>query len=360
MKKFVGIFSMLLVVFIVSGCNQRKDINKYVDVSFSGVDTKGVASYRIDTDAMAKEILNIDPEDDALSQEQTQEVSDLLNSYTIKLNKESNLSNGDKVTLAIDVNEDKTKKIKSSKKTVEVKGLNKAKELTNKEVEKKLVVNFNGVSGRGVATIDNVFDSPLDSVVFTIKNDGKLKNGDKAEIVLDKSQKDQLSYDGYVLQKNFSPTFEVNGLEEVAESASDIANIEDIKRMIDEEVRRTYKDSSPEYSYGSKYEITLDKLMYRQFDKDSSKEDEYSWSMSSSNQNGNLIGIYTIKRYSGGTESKLEDTKTAIIGYSNIVLDENKNANVAELDEIQTTKDDTYSLESVLKLYEGYGYTPVE
>lgn len=46
--------------------------------------------------------------------------------------------------------------------------------------------------------------------------------------------------------------------------------------------------------------------------------------------------LYTNKRYLGGTESKLEKT------------------------EIDTTKDDTYSLESVLKLYEGYGYTTVE
>ncbi|HIB1875032.1 TPA: hypothetical protein ACWWCX_001766 [Enterococcus faecium] len=74
--------------------------------------------------------------------------------------------------------------------------------------------------------------------------------------------------------------------------------------------------------------------------------------------NGNLIKIFTIKLYSGETEGKLEDTKTVIFSYSNIVLNDKKEANVA--DKIEDTKDDNYSLESVVKLYGGYGYTEVK
>jgi len=360
LKKVIGIISLLVIVLIFSGCSQRKDINKYVDVSFSGIDTKGIANYNIDTNRMVKEVLNVNLNDNNLSEKQTQEVNDLLSAISIKLNKDSNLSNGDNIKLSINIDEDKTKKIKSSEKNVKVNGLKEPKKLTNKDVEKNLVINFNGVSGRGTANIDNVFDSPLDTLEFKVKNDGKLKNGDKAEVQLSKDEIETLESLGYVTEKDFSPIFEVSGLNEVAASATDIANLDDIKRMIDEETKRTYKDSSAEYSFGTKYEITLDKLMYRQFDKENSKEQSDMWSTSSSDQNGNLIGIYTIKQYSGGTESKLEETKTAIIGYSNIVLDKDKKANVSELDEISTTKDDTYSLESVLKLYEGYGYKAVE
>ncbi|WP_231620977.1 hypothetical protein [Carnobacterium maltaromaticum] len=117
--------------------------------------------------------------------------------------------------------------------------------------------------------------------------------------------------------------------------------------MVDEEARRSYKDS--EYSFGSKYEINQEKLMYRQFNKDSSNESAYSSYGASSYDNGNLIGIYSIKEYSSGTESKLKSTFTSIIGFSEIVLDENNATNVAELKEISDTKDDTYSLESVFK-----------
>ncbi|TKK52274.1 hypothetical protein EY666_20595 [Enterococcus faecalis] len=205
-----------------------------------------------------------------------------------------------------------------------------------------------------MAQIDNTFDSPLNTITFTIENDGKLKNGDKAKIEKTKELEEALSSEGYVLDKKFAPEFEVKGLAKVAEEATDIANLEDIKRMIDEEVKRQYKDSE----YFSKYEITLNKLMYRQFAKENSYEDN-GW-YSSSNTDGNLIGIYTIKEYSTGTDSKLRDTFTAIIGYSYIVLNDKNEVNVAEMEKISTTKDDTYSLESVIKLYEGYGYTEVK
>lgn len=130
--------------------------------------------------------------------------------------------------------------------------------------------------------------------------------------------------------------------------------------MIDEESKRSYKDYDTEYSFGKKYEIKQEKLMYRQFKKENSEDESYSWFGSSSTNNGNLIGIYSIKEYSGGTESKLKNQLTAIIGFSDIILDENNAANVADMKEISDTKDDTYSLESVLKLYEGYGYQAIE
>jgi hypothetical protein len=99
--------------------------------------------------------------------------------------------------------------------------------------------------------------------------------------------------------------------------------------------------------------------MYRQFSK--SQDESVGWSgYVNSGGNGNLIKVFTIKSYSGGTEGKLEKTQTVILGYSNIILNDKKEANVAEITEIEDSKDDTYSLESVIKLYEGYGYTEVK
>ncbi len=72
-----------------------------------------------------------------------------------------------------------------------------------------------------------------------------------------------------------------------------------------------------------------------------------------------MIGIYTVKEYSGGTENKLIRQRTAIYGYSGIILDENNNTNVTKMSELTDSKVDTYSLELVLRLYEGYGYEEV-
>ena len=70
--------------------------------------------------------------------------------------------------------------------------------------------------------------------------------------------------------------------------------------------------------------------------------------------------ILSVKRYYGGTENKLNTEFTAIIGFSDLFLDEENKVNVADLITIKDTKDSTYSVESVVQLYEGYGYNRVE
>lgn len=352
MKKVLGVFASLGVL-ILMGCSNSKELVDYVDIEFSGMDTQGTAYASVDTDKLLKDTLDFDAETDFPDEKQKEEISNIEDAYKIKLDKEDNLSNGDKVKVIVTVNEEKTKKVKSGEKIVEVKGLDEPKKLTNGDVNKHLVVNFSGVSGRGKAKVDNSFDNDLSNINFEIKNNGNLKNGDKAILDITKNFKNSLSDIGYVLDKDFNPTFEITGLNKVAEKATDISNLEDIKRMIDENVKRQYKDG-----WWSKYEITLNKLMYRQFSKENSNENN-GW-YSSSESNGNLVGIYTIKEYSDGTDSKLKNTFTSIIGFSDIVLDEKNEVNVADMEEISTTKDDTYSLESVLKLYEGYGYVEVK
>ncbi|EOS7671345.1 hypothetical protein F6335_RS13600, partial [Enterococcus hirae] len=124
--------------------------------------------------------------------------------------------------------------------------------------------------------------------------------------------------------------------------------------MIDEGVKREYKSSEEnQYSWDTQYDIKEEKLVYRQLSKDEDNANSWSDSTMSKGGNGNLIKIFTIKLYSGGTKGKLEDTKTVIIGYSNIVLNDKKEADVADIIQIEDTKDDTYSLESAIKLYEG-------
>lgn len=348
-------------LFFLSGCGNSKNLVDYVDVEFSGMDTKGEATYSVNTEEMIYDTMKVDSDTEILTDKQKTELMKIGTSYKIKLDKDKNLSNGDKVKVIATVNEEKTKKIKSGEKIVEVKGLEEPKKLTNEEASKHLVVNFNGANGQGKAQIDNTFNNELSSINFKIDNDGKLKNGDKAKLDISKQLKQELSSQGYILDKGFDPTFEVKGLDEVAENATDIANLDDIKRMIDEGVRRKYKSSEKnEYSWDRQYEIKEEKMMYRQFNTNT-KDNETFWGSSyGSSQNGNLIKIFTVKQYSGGPEGKLQDIQTVIYGYSDIILNDKKEANVADLTEISDSKDDTYSLESVIKLYEGYGYKEVK
>lgn len=358
-KRFYQFILVFSLGIILGGCSSAKDLSEYVELEFNGIDTKGTVDYYVDTEKLFKDTLDFDVNGSHQPDEKiVEEIDKMSEAIEVKIDKTENLSNGDKVEITAEVDGDKTKKIKSGKKTIEVKNLDEPKWLTNEEVEKKLVVNFNGVSGRGEVQIDNILASPLDQIEFTVENDGKLKNGDKVNVVLSKDEEGQLLQEGYLVDQDFAPTFEVKGLSIVAEEATDISNLEDIKRMIDEKVKRDYQDFDPDKSWGSKYEIKEEKMLYRQFENESSNSDEaFSWD---SSNNGNLIKIFSVKEFTGGPEVELNDSFTSIIGYSDIILNEEGEANLAEMKEIEDEKDDTYSLESVIKMYEAYGYTEVK
>ena len=357
MKKFSMAF-LLGAGLLLSACGMSaKDMSEYVDVDFSGYDTKGTATFTVDEDKLYKETVGY--EDGDMPDEKTiDEMNHIADAYEIKLDKEDQLSNGDKVKVTVTVDKEQTKKIKSGEKTVEVKGLEKPETLTNDMVKKGLVFNFNGVSGRGEAQMDPVFDNPvLNGTEFEVKNDGKLKNGDQATITLSKESETALNEQGIVLAKDFAPTVEVKGLAEVAEKATDIANLKDVKRMIEEAAKREYKGYAQDQSYGQRYELKQEKLMYRPFD--DGKNDD-SWMYYGGPFHGTLIALYTVKQYTGGDDGKLVSNQVATVGYSNLVLDQDKKVNVADMKQIELSKDDSYSLESVIQLYEGYGYTEVK
>lgn len=364
MKKLVfAIFSFVSLI-LITGCGSAEDLSDYVEVSFSGVDTMGTANYEVNEEKLFKEIFDYDDETDFTDDETEEEMENLGDAYKINMDKDEGLSNGDKVKVTISVDDEKTDKIKGGEKEVTVADLEEPKILTSEDVEENLVVNFNGASGKGSSQIDNTFgDSPLSELDFEVENDGELENGDQAKVVVNDDLEITLNDGGYVLEEGFNPTFEIDDLYVVAKKATDIKNLKDLKRMIDEEVKRGYKDLDPEWDWGRIYEIEQEKLMYRQFDEDTDDEegsDLMADEFGSIDNNGNLIGVYSVKKYSGGDDKKLEDEFTAIIGFTDIKLDDKGNANVSEVEKISDEKDETYSLESVIQLYEGEGYTGVK
>ena len=344
----------------MAACGDKEDVMEYLDVSFYGIDSKGNVDYYLEENRLIGSALNLGEEVHDFPDEETRkEAEAILAAYTIEIEPQENLSNGDEVQVTIVVDKDKSKKIKGGEKKYTVEGLEEPEILTTEEAEKKLVLNFNGVNGRGVAQIDNVFDvSPLDYMDFEIENDGELKNGDKAKLLLDEDFEATLNEGGYILDEDFQPIFEVKGLAEVAEKATDIKNLEDVERFLKEELNNQYRDT--DYSFGSNtvYEIKQEELMYRQFKKVT--EDEHV--SSSLDDNGNLIGIFSVKEYSVSHDGdkKEVDKFTVIFGFSRIILDEDNKANLSELSKISDRKDDNYSLESVIQLYEGEGYEKVK
>lgn len=364
-KRSYALF-VIITLFFLTSCGTAEDLTDYIDVSFSGMDSQGHAEYEVKEDKLHKEIFDYDEEEDFADDETEEEMDNLDDAYKIKLDPKKDLSNGDKVKVTASVNDEKTDKIKDGEKEVTVKNLEEPETLTTDDVENNLVINFNGASGRGKAKIDNKLDDSLSSLDFEIDDDGELENGDEVKAVLKGDENEQqLNQAGYVLEEDFNPTFEVEGLDKVAKEASDIDNLKDIKRMIKEEVEDEYEDTSPDESYGTVYDIDKEAMLYRPFeeDEDDDNRDEEPPDMMGEdpvNKNGSLIGIYSITKYSGGDDKEKEKEFTAVIGFSNIILDDDDEGNVSDMEELSTEKDDKYSTESVVQLYEGDGYEKLD
>ncbi|MEC1177309.1 hypothetical protein P9B03_02335 [Metasolibacillus meyeri] len=354
--KYIGLFSLLL---ILSACSSKEDLTDYIELKYYGIDTRGTASYVIDEEAIVKNIFDIDVnsvEPGSISSETIAEVNDLSKSFEINLDKKENLSNGDKITVTVTVDPEMTKRLKEkSERVFEVSGLPEGTKITAADLEKNVIVTFKGANGKGiVSNIDKTFESDLSFLNFEVENDGELKNGEQAKISLTQETIERLNDSDFILDGDGSFTVEITGLINYAQSANEITNLDDIKRMLSEGINRKYKNSSEQYSWGRVYEINLEGIFYRQFEK---KVDEgFSWQSNLGDSNGNLVGVYSVKEFSGGTEGKLNKKFTIVYGFSNLVLDENNKVNLTELIEISKGYDDTYSLESVLKLMEGYNY----
>lgn len=356
----------LVGMLFLAACGHQADVTDYVKVSFSGMDGAGRAEFSVAEDKMFEDIFDMDS--DSFDKDTLKEMMQISDAYKTKMDKEKNLSNGDRVKVTVSVDEDTTDKLNGGEKVFTVKDLEEPKKLTSQDVEDKLDVEFAGANGRGEAiTINNRFDSGLSAINFKVENNGKLKNGEDAKIILENDDvKDHLLRYGYVLADDFQPTVKVEGLYNIAEKATDIANLKEIKKMIE-------KDAKKQYDEGvfARYKIKQEKLVYRQFGKDpASDEDDDDNSDSigtndASDRDGNLVGIYSVTKTEkvADGEGEITDEVTnfiAIKGYSDIRLDDNNKADLSNMDELFGHYEPKYSLKSTIKKFETEGYSEVK
>lgn len=367
MKKF-GLLFLLSIITILSlaACGSAKsvDLMDYVEVSFDGMDTYGYADYYVNDYEAVVERSGFKPEDFEEEMiklvekkpEKAEEINALFTQYNVSIDQEEGLSNGDKVTVTITVDED-AKGVKGGEKEFTVEGLEEPELLTAKEVEKQVIVDFVGANERGSARIENTFSGDLSSLTFTVENNGELSNGDNVQLVVNEEEDPLIDY-GYKLEDDFNVSFEVKGLQEFAKKAEDIANIDDVKRMITEEVTKDYPKDS-DWGFTRVYDVKEEVALYRQFD-EADEDDYYDTDLE---DNGSFVVLFTITEYSDVDAKKDKDVNEEYVimqGFRNLMLDEDKKVNVSKLISQQKTEDSSYSLDTVQQIYEGNGYEQVE
>ena len=358
MRKYFLLLTVILVSILVacSSNNNVKeknenevesiDINEFVEITYEGLSSVGVAEYTVDYESIFKEIYNDELSID--SDEGKDALEQLKNDVSILLDTTTNLSNGDEIILSIESN---NKHVKTTEKSMVVNGLEEPKTLTTDDVEKDLEVEFKGINGKGELKVYNMFEEPLHNLEFSFQETENLSNGDEVTLEEKDIDTDELIRLGYVLEEDFAPIFEVNGLTEIASTVDEIGNLNEIKEEIVDKMEDTKSAYFVEANF-QKYDYTgnLETWMYVPKEK-KPFEDEDEERIAS------LIAIYSMKDFDWN-DGRLVRESTYVMGYYNLLLDENNNVEMEEIKDIDKTHSGTS--DEIIKLYEEHGYKIVK
>lgn len=363
MRKSMKLRNMLLIavmalsVVMVSACSQKKSVLDDVKVKYEGYSGHGIAdldnekinSNMVDVfakklkldDYLTEKLKSNELNAEALESEATSDERDKLvkverwvKDMRVRVNKEQNLKNGDKYVVTIKTG-DKENPIKSESKTYIVKGLKKTKKVTAKDIAKDLNVQAYGYNGKGLIAITS--KKYKGEVMFHIKKNGSLSNGDKVTIKLPSEFTDYEKFD-FRGKKEF--TYTVQGLKELAATK----DLDEIKKVTDSMV-------NDEYPYGEfeKYVNTFINMYFVPTSAYSDYSDEKDTSVELNDKSGleasrkdkiTIAVLYTVKDdYDEDDEADDSNTRVVEVTVGNVSIE----GDHTNIDSIDTEDDGTVS-----------------
>lgn len=353
LRKLLLIAVMALSVVMISACSQKKSVLDDVKVKYEGysghgiadLDSKKLNSNMVDVfakklkldDYLTEKLKSNELNAEALESEATSDERDKLvkverwvKDTRVRVNKAQNLKNGDKYVVTIKTG-DKENPIKSESKTYTVKGLKKTKKVTAKDIAKDLNVQAYGYNGKGL--IDITSKKYKGEVMFHIKKNGSLSNGDKVTIKLPSEFTDYEKFD-FRGKKEF--TYTVQGLKELAATK----DLDEIKKVTDSMV-------NDEYPYGEieKYVNTFINMYFVPTSAYSDYSDEKDTSVELNDKSGleasrkdkiTIAVLYTVKDdYDEDDEADDSNTRVVEVTVGNVSI-EGDHTNIDSID----TEDD--------------------
>ncbi len=359
-RKFIVIVLMALVTVSLVACSQKKSALEDVKVTFKGYDghgymegdSKKITSNMIDImakkaklddylteklkDVVETDAADYDLEKDATSDERDSlvKVERWMKEIKIRSSKKENLKNGDKVRITIKTG-DKDNPVKEETKTYTVKGLKKTKKVSAKDIAKNLDVQAYGYNGKGLIAITS--KKYKGEVMFHIKKNGSLSNGDKVTIKLPSEFTDYEKFD-FRGKKEF--TYTVQGLKELAATK----DLDEIKKVTDSMV-------NDEYPYGEfeKYVNTFINMYFVPTSAYSDYSDEKDTSVELNDKSGleasrkdkiTIAVLYTVKDdYDEDDEADDSNTRVVEVTVGNVSIE----GDHTNIDSIDTEDDGTVS-----------------
>lgn len=250
MKKFLLFCGFFVSFVFLTGCQGQKKVNlaDYLQVSFDGANGRGTVSAGLDEEKVMKdlygEVAMTDPETFVTSLDEEKkralktQASSLKNAE-IKINKEKDLSNGDKITVT--VNARNVDEFVNGSKGFEVKGL--------KEVPKKI---------QDVSNFDEL-KKEMDDRFFSFYPDGVIKD----ECLMYKKDADSDGYGELLKVFNFSR----KGKDYSSSEIVDVVSADDIFINGDGSVNYLMCDAYNDYSDSDDYNSVVNNFQKKGYEK---------------------------------------------------------------------------------------------
>lgn len=250
-KKFIAAIVALVVVIggIFFGYKkihkEKVDITKYIKIECEGYDGRGTASYKLDDEKFAKDILKAmgksEKDMDKLLEKDEKKYDDLakcISEMKIKFDDDKKLSNGDEIKLTIEYDNDLISKygikFTGSEMKYKVKDLKKVKEI---DPFADVTVEFTGTSPKCYASVkNNSSEEALQYVYYKIDNNSNLKEGDEITVSID-SYSEEAYVERYgVVFKSTEKKFKVENVDKYIMSTDEIdeAFLGDMQKQVED------------------------------------------------------------------------------------------------------------------------------
>lgn len=225
LKKLLVMAAAVLILLVcgsfISNRPSTVKWDKYVNVQFSGVDSRGIAELQMDWNGLNGSIKS--------SRRRA------LGTAEITVDRSEHLNNGDEVTVYFQYDapafEDSRLKVKKDSVTFKVEGLTKAQPV---DAFADLEVTFQGVDGFGTAVITNHSADPfIQGMSFSVEENQNLSNDQPVVVHVEYDQ--QLADSKAIAVPEVDRTYTVSGLTTLVNSIGDLN--EEVLKSLDAQCR---------------------------------------------------------------------------------------------------------------------------
>ena len=248
-----GIALLLLLMVLFSG-GEKVDVEDYISVDFSGVDGRGTAEIYVDYAALSDLACSGKKGNSKFMAELQAGGGKLAVDVCVQhavvctADKDSDLSNGDRIKIQTNVDEELCKKlglkIKPRDLSYMVEGLVR---VTGFDAFEGIAVTFSGIAPYGYAKLENnTTDETASSYRYQLDKEEGLRNGDVVTVSIDEWDAEHMAHQTGRAPAQMSKEFTVSGLSSFVADFSQVSPeaLDSMKQKVEDEQREVFNSMS--------------------------------------------------------------------------------------------------------------------